>query len=342
MHLAHEHAAAEFAHVANQDPTEDVPPVVAVPRANEGFDTDDFQGEIERPIAIDAQAAAVRAAPVLADLLEVQLLLHLTFVCEGRTESRFSHLVGWQTDEYLIVECPARAMLAYMDACIVRCVKDGNIMEFETTVVAVHSRPKRLVYLAYPQAAQRVATRSHRRVSTHLKTVVYPGNPQGRSAHVVKRGLVAGVIHDLSRGGCSIALTGGLPDHLGIGLRRDPRLPGRLETQRQGRRAYAPTTRREPGPRDAHRRAVRIRRGPRAADPRSVHRPPARRSRHERRRRKLRACHFSASRFSASKSSSTRCVGSFTSSANSIPSFVFTPSSVALVFFRTMPRGLDI
>ncbi len=115
---------------------------------------------------------------------------------EGRIAA---DLVGMVHFEYLILRLPwvpgLRTRLVGGVHVTVRFVSNGELCGFQVPVITHIAKPSLLLFLEYPEVVEKLALRQHNRVQCALPVQLHS-----------RRGDAQGVIADLSRGGCRMAV----------------------------------------------------------------------------------------------------------------------------------------
>ena len=115
---------------------------------------------------------------------------------EGRIAA---DLVGMVHFEYIILRLPwvpgLRSRLVGGASVTVRFVSNGELCGFQASVVTHIPKPSLLLFLEYPEVIEKLALRQHKRVQCALPVQLHS-----------RRGDAHGVIADLSRGGCRMAV----------------------------------------------------------------------------------------------------------------------------------------
>jgi hypothetical protein len=115
---------------------------------------------------------------------------------EGRIAA---DLVGMVHFEYIILRLPwvpgLRSRLVGGASVTVRFVSNGELCGFQSPVVTHIPKPSLLLFLEYPEVIEKLALRQHKRVQCALPVQLHS-----------RRGDAHGVIGDLSRGGCRMAV----------------------------------------------------------------------------------------------------------------------------------------
>lgn len=110
-----------------------------------------------------------------------------------------SDLVGIVHFEYLILRLPwvpgLRSRLVGGATATVRFVSDGELCGFQSPILTHIAKPSLLLFLEYPEVVEKLALRQHKRVHCALPVQLHS-----------RRGDAHGVIADLSRGGCRMAI----------------------------------------------------------------------------------------------------------------------------------------
>ena len=108
-------------------------------------------------------------------------------------------LVGLIHFEYLILRLPwvpgLRSRLVGGVMGTVRFVSDGELCGFQSPILTHIAKPSLLLFLEYPEVVEKLALRQHKRVHCALPVQLHS-----------RRGDAHGVIADLSRGGCRMAI----------------------------------------------------------------------------------------------------------------------------------------
>lgn len=115
---------------------------------------------------------------------------------EGRIAA---DLVGMVHFEYIILRLPwvpgLRTRLVGGASVTVRFVSNGELCGFQASVITHIAKPSLLLFLEYPEVIEKLALRQHKRVQCALPVQLHS-----------RRGDALGVIADLSRGGCQMAV----------------------------------------------------------------------------------------------------------------------------------------
>ncbi|SBW05172.1 PilZ domain protein [uncultured delta proteobacterium] len=115
---------------------------------------------------------------------------------EGRIAA---DLVGMVHFEYLILRLPwvpgLRSRLVGGASVTVRFVSNGELCGFQSPVITHIPKPSLLLFLEYPDVIEKMALRQHKRVQCALPVQLHS-----------RRGDAHGVIADLSRSGCRMAV----------------------------------------------------------------------------------------------------------------------------------------
>lgn len=115
---------------------------------------------------------------------------------EGRIAA---DLVGLVHFEYIILRLPwvpgLRTRLVGGASVTVRFVSNGDLCGFQSDVITHIAKPSLLLFLEYPEVVEKLALRQHKRVQCALPVQLHS-----------RRGDAQGVIADLSRGGCRMAV----------------------------------------------------------------------------------------------------------------------------------------
>lgn len=115
---------------------------------------------------------------------------------EGRIAA---DLVGMVHFEYIILRLPwvpgLRTRLVGGASVTVRFVSTGELCGFQASVITHIAKPSLLLFLEYPEVVEKLALRQHKRVQCALPVQLHS-----------RRGDALGVIADLSRGGCQMAV----------------------------------------------------------------------------------------------------------------------------------------
>lgn len=120
---------------------------------------------------------------------------------EGADEGRrlAAELIGVVHFEFLILRLPwvpgLRARLLPGSMMTVRFVSSGDLCGFQSAVLSHTAKPALILFLEYPEVIEKLTLRQHRRVRCALPVQMHS-----------RRGDAPGLIADLSRGGCKLAL----------------------------------------------------------------------------------------------------------------------------------------
>lgn len=108
-------------------------------------------------------------------------------------------LVGMVHFEYVILRLPwvpgLRSRIVGGASVTVRFVSNGELCGFVAPVITHIPKPSLLLFLEYPDVIEKLVLRQHRRVQCALPVQLHS-----------RRGDAQGVIADLSRGGCRMAV----------------------------------------------------------------------------------------------------------------------------------------
>ena len=117
----------------------------------------------------------------------------------GADERIIGDLVGLVHFEYLILRLPLvpgiRSRLVDGISATVRLVTNGELCGFQSPIISHVAKPSLLLFLEYPETIEKLILRQHKRVQCILPV-------QLSSRH----GDASGVIIDLSRSGCRVAV----------------------------------------------------------------------------------------------------------------------------------------
>lgn len=132
--------------------------------------------------------------------LEVGTRMAVTLGSQQGPEGRIAaDLVGMVHFEYLILRLPwvpgLRSRLVGGVSATVRFVSEGELCGFQAPVMTHIAKPSLLLFLEYPEVVEKLALRQHKRVQCALPVQLHS-----------RRGDAQGVIADLSRGGCRMAI----------------------------------------------------------------------------------------------------------------------------------------
>lgn len=132
--------------------------------------------------------------------LELGTRMALTIGAQKGDEGRIAaELVGMVHFEYLILRLPwvpgLRSRLVGGAAVTVRFVSDGELCGFQAQILTHIPKPSLLLFVEYPEVIEKLSLRQHRRVQCALPVQLHS-----------RRGDANGVIVDLSRGGCRMAV----------------------------------------------------------------------------------------------------------------------------------------
>lgn len=145
------------------------------------------------------QEKARRATGVKLSL-EIGTRMAVSIGSQQGVEGRIAaDLVGMVHFEYLILRLPwvpgLRSRLVGGAAATVRFVSSGELCGFQSPILTHIAKPSLLLFLEYPEVIEKLALRQHKRVHCALPVQLYS-----------RRGDAQGVIADLSRGGCRMAI----------------------------------------------------------------------------------------------------------------------------------------
>lgn len=109
-----------------------------------------------------------------------------------------AELVGMVHFEYIILRLPwvpgLRTRLVAGATVTVRFVSNGELCGFQAEIITHIPKPSLLLFLQYPEVIEKLALRQHKRLQCALPVQMHS-----------RRGDAAGVIADLSQGGCRVA-----------------------------------------------------------------------------------------------------------------------------------------
>jgi c-di-GMP-binding flagellar brake protein YcgR len=132
--------------------------------------------------------------------LDIQLGTALQIEFMGFKESAKTVLVGMERGHYLIVRTPSLAgawtKLHKDNHTTVRYIYEGIVYGFRCTLLGVMSDPFSLLFLSYPQQIETLNLRKQERANCFIPASAAVGDREYR-----------GIIVDISRSGCSFALT---------------------------------------------------------------------------------------------------------------------------------------
>ena len=145
------------------------------------------------------QEKAQRATGVKLSL-EIGTRMAVTIGSQQGADGRIaSDLVGMVHFEYLILRLPwvpgLRSRLVGGATATVRFVSNGELCGFQSPILTHIAKPSLLLFLEYPEVIEKLALRQHKRVQCALPVQLHS-----------RRGDAQGVIADLSRGGCRMAI----------------------------------------------------------------------------------------------------------------------------------------
>ena len=132
--------------------------------------------------------------------LEIGTRMAVTIGSQKGDDGRVAaDLVGMVHYEYLILRLPwvpgLRSRLVGGATATVRFVNDGELCGFQVPILTHIAKPSLLLFLEYPEVIEKLALRQHKRVQCALPVQLHS-----------RRGDAHGVIADLSRGGCRMAI----------------------------------------------------------------------------------------------------------------------------------------
>lgn len=132
--------------------------------------------------------------------LEIGMRMALTTGSQQGVEGRIAcDLVGLVHFEYLILRLPwvpgLRSRLVGGATAVVRFVSEGELCGFQSPILTHIAKPSLLLFIEYPEVIEKLALRQHKRVQCALPVQMHS-----------RRGDAQGVIADLSRGGCRVAV----------------------------------------------------------------------------------------------------------------------------------------
>lgn len=118
---------------------------------------------------------------------------------QGQDGRIAADLVGMVHFEYIILRLPwvpgLRSRFVNDATATVRFVSNGELCGFQSPILTHIAKPSLLLFLAYPEVVEKLALRQHKRVHCTLPVQLHS-----------RRGDAQGVIADLSRGGCRMAI----------------------------------------------------------------------------------------------------------------------------------------
>ncbi|NUM55259.1 MAG: PilZ domain-containing protein [Candidatus Hydrogenedentes bacterium] len=129
----------------------------------------------------------------------------------GGERSARAIIRGWQRGSYVLLDIPDESGLGVGprvgDPCKLRFLADGDACGLDATMIDLGSGSHfSYVKVAWPHAVTMTRVRKHQRVHVHIpcKVQVETGLP------------LEGEIHDMSAGGCRVALDRPLPQHTNV------------------------------------------------------------------------------------------------------------------------------
>jgi hypothetical protein len=130
-----------------------------------------------------------------SDFLFIDIGCQLFIQCPGIPDRIKSYLVGLVRGGYLIVSTPetsgAPALRRGIGRIITRYIFRGEVLGFQSSVIATIEKPFRLTFLSYPDSVERMNLRKGKRIDCNL-----PSRLTFESKDIT------GIISDLSGGGC--------------------------------------------------------------------------------------------------------------------------------------------
>lgn len=132
--------------------------------------------------------------------LEIGTRMAVTIGSQKGDDGRVaSDLVGMVHFEYLILRLPwvpgLRSRLVGGASATVRFVNQGELCGFQVSILTHIAKPSLLLFIEYPDVLEKLALRQHKRLQCALPVQVHS-----------RRGDAQGVVADLSRGGCRMAV----------------------------------------------------------------------------------------------------------------------------------------
>ena len=142
--------------------------------------------------------------------LELEVGACVLVEIEGLRRSFKARCLGWDCGRFVLVTFPARPEIRdhlYQDrGLILRYLQeDGVLHGFHSSVDSVLYKPERLLFARYPQSVERLSLRKEDRVNCYVRARLSLGQDKGEAA---------GLLLNISRSGCRMALGAQGPDPL--------------------------------------------------------------------------------------------------------------------------------
>ncbi|MBH0193926.1 MAG: flagellar brake protein [Nitrospira sp.] len=172
------------------------------------------------------------STPPAASFLTVGLPLKISLMVEGQKAMYGSALLGWKEHAWLVCEWPLQlgraAHLSAGTPCTISYLLDGKLVGYRTEVRDVIASPVPLLFIAFPQVVEEMHLRKHARVASSEPALLTRVDQRPEHVSVVSPSDYAGgLVKDVSRGGCRIALTKTPPwIRPGVSIRLEFELPG--------------------------------------------------------------------------------------------------------------------
>lgn len=152
------------------------------------------------------------ASPSADTFLTVGLPLKLSFSVNGSKGMYGSTLLGWKEHAWLVCEWPLQIGhgidIPRGTPCTVSYLHEGKLIGYRSEIRDVITAPVPLVFVAYPQTVEAMHLRKHVRVTSSEPVVIERVHGESSpSAGLLDRGLLGGLLQDLSLGGCRVTLT---------------------------------------------------------------------------------------------------------------------------------------
>ena len=136
----------------------------------------------------------------------------------GTLKSRYvTHLLGWKKSAFLLFESPMvsglTARLEEGTRWSAHFISNGEMIGFQTEVIAQAKKPAPLFFASFPVEMDRRPLRQEKRFPVRIKAIFH-SNVDG----VGQDGIVKGTIVNISSGGCLLKAAVGYPVDSGVQL----------------------------------------------------------------------------------------------------------------------------
>ncbi|MFH1136370.1 MAG: flagellar brake protein [Pseudomonadota bacterium] len=137
--------------------------------------------------------------------------LKINLVALGTLKSRYAtQLLGWKKSLFLLMEAPVisglPARLEEGTRWAAHFVNKGEMVGFQTEVIAQAKKPAPLFFSSYPAEVDRRPLRQEKRFPVRIKAIFHP-----RAEGIAKEEVIKGTIVNISSGGCQLKSTGACP-----------------------------------------------------------------------------------------------------------------------------------